>query len=400
MSNLSNAQIIAKGEKYLIHSYGREDFAIVRGQGCRAWDADGKEYLDFVGGIAVNALGHCHPAVVAAIQSQAAKLIHCSNLYWIEPQVELAALLVENSDLAKVFFSNSGAEANEGALKVARKYAKQRGRDGAYEVITARNSFHGRTLATLSATGQEKVHHNFEPLTAGFRYVPYNDLAAAEAAITEKTCAILVEPIQGEGGVIPAEPAYLAGLRKLCDEHDLLLIFDEVQAGMGRSGYLFAYQASGVVPDVVTLAKALGGGTAIGAFLVNERADVLVPGEHGATFGGNALATAAGCAAVGELLKPGFLEAVRENSAYLREKLTALGKAHASILQIRGMGMLLGVVLDRPGAPIKTACVQRGLLINCTAQTVLRLTPPLIVSKEEIDEAIAILDAALEDNGY
>ncbi len=397
---MNNKEIIAEGQEYVMNTYGRLPIALVEGKGSYVWDADGKRYLDFVAGIAVNALGHCHPAVVEAISEQAHKLIHCSNLYWIEPQVKLAKMLVEHSCFDKAFFCNSGAEANEAAFKLARKYAKAQGYTNRYEVISTANSFHGRTLATLNATGQEKVHHNFEPLLDGFKSVPYNDLAAIEDAISDKTCAIIVEPIQGEGGVIVAHAGYLAGLRHLCDEHDLLLIFDEVQVGCGRTGKLFAYQNSGVKPDVMTLAKALAGGVAIGAMLVNQRADVFVPGEHASTFGGNPLATAAAVAAINQMLVEDIPEGVTLKSEYFICKLQQLVDKYDSLLSVRGQGLLLGLVANKPAGAVVEACQGKGLLINCTAGSVLRFVPPLTVSNDEIDEAVAILDQALQECGF
>ncbi|MGB9858965.1 MAG: aspartate aminotransferase family protein, partial [Moorellaceae bacterium] len=278
---MTNAEIIALGEQYVMRTYGRYPIALVRGAGARVWDADGREYLDFVEGLAVNSLGHCHPRVVEAIREQAGKLLHVSNLYWIEPQVELAQMLVENSDLDKVFFCNSGAEANEAAIKLARKYAKLHKGEECYEIISMRRSFHGRTLAALAATGQEKFHRGFEPLPVGFRYVPFNDLEALREAINSRTCAVMLEPVQGEGGVYPADPDYLKAVRELCDKEGILLIFDEVQCGLGRTGYLFAYQYYGVEPDLMTLAKALAGGVPIGAMLAKEEvAAAFAPGDH------------------------------------------------------------------------------------------------------------------------
>jgi predicted acetylornithine/succinylornithine family transaminase len=394
---MSNEEIISQGLKCVMNTYGRQPIALVKGEGSRVFDADGKEYLDMVGGIAVNALGHAHPEIVAALCEQAAKLIHCSNLYWIEPQVKLASLLTENSCFDKVFFCNSGAEANEGAIKTARKYAKVAGKKNCYKVISAVNSFHGRTFATMAATGQEKIRHNFEPVNPGYKYAAYNDLAAAAALVNENTCAILIEPLQGEGGVIRAENEYLRGLRRLCDENDMLLIFDEVQCGMGRTGRLFAYEHSDVMPDIATVAKALGGGTAIGAFLVNERADVLRPGEHGSTFGGNALAAAAGLAALRCLLKEGFLAAAAAKGDYIVSRLRKMALRLPCIKEIRGLGMLIGVEIDQDGNTLVDACRDKGLLINCTAKNVIRLMPALNISFDEIDKGLAVLEQAMEE---
>jgi len=380
-----------------MNTYGRQPIVLVKGQGTRVYDADGRSYLDFVGGLAVNSLGHCHPSVVAAIQEQGMKLLHCSNLYWIEPQIKLAQILVENSCLDKVFFANSGSEANEGAIKLARKYAKVTYGEGKYEVITIKQSFHGRTLATLAATGQDKFHQDFQPLPPGFTYVPLGDLDALKKAINPKTCAIMLEPIQGEGGVNVPTVAYLQEVQKLCRENGLLLILDEVQVGMGRTGTLFAYEQFGVEPDILTLAKALGGGVAIGAFLAKEEvAAAFRPGDHGSTFGGNPFATAVGLAAVQTLLKPGFLEHVVQMGAYLQERLNKLQSKYSCIKEVRGKGLIWGLELDRPGAEIVTKCLEEGLLINCTNSTVLRLLPPLIVTAEEIDQAVAIMEKTFQ----
>lgn len=395
---MDNAAIIALGEKYVMRTYGRYPVALVRGEGTRVWDADGREYLDFVGGLAVNSLGHCHPRVVAAIREQAGKLLHCSNLYWIETQVELARLLVENSALDKVFFCNSGAEANEGAIKLARKYAKEHRGAESYEIITMRRSFHGRTLATLTATGQEKFHRGFAPLPPGFRYVPFNDLASLRAAVGPKTCAVMLEPVQGEGGVYAANKDYLQAVRALCDDEGLLLIFDEVQCGLGRTGYLFAYQYYGVEPDILTLAKALAGGVPIGAMLAKEKvAASFAPGDHASTFGGNPLATAAGVAAFRALLEEGLVDNARVMGEYFRGELEKLVREFPQLIEVRGRGLLLGLEIDGLADAVVNACMERGLLINSLHGHVLRFLPPLNVSKEEIDKAIAVLKEALQE---
>ncbi|NLW07720.1 MAG: acetylornithine transaminase [Clostridia bacterium] len=394
---MDNTSIAARGEKYVMRTYGRYPIALVRGEGARVWDADNKEYLDFVGGLAVNALGHCHSRVVAAIQEQAARLIHCSNLYWIEPQVELARLLVENSALDKAFFCNSGAEANEAAIKLARKYAReQRGADR-YEIITMYRSFHGRTLATLTATGQEKFHRGFHPLMPGFKYVPFNDFPALQAAVDERTCAVMLEPVQGEGGVFPADEGYLQAVRSLCDEKGLLLIFDEIQCGLGRTGYLFAYQHYGVEPDIMTLAKALAGGVPIGAMLAKEQvASAFGPGDHASTFGGNPLATAAAVAAVKALLSEGLIENARKLGQYFYQGLVQLSREFPRLKEVRGRGFLLGVEIDGPADEVVAACQERGLLINSVHGHVLRFLPPLVVSREQIDIALDILRESLQ----
>jgi acetylornithine aminotransferase/acetylornithine/N-succinyldiaminopimelate aminotransferase len=389
-------EIMEKGKKYVMNTYGRFPLALVKGNGAKAWDADGKEYLDFVGGLAVNSLGHCHPKVVAAIKSQAETMLHCSNLYWIEPQVELAELLVENSDMDKVFFANSGAEANEGAIKLARKYAKKHLGEDKYELITMQKSFHGRTLATLTATGQDKFHKGYAPLPAGFRYVPFNDLDALAEAIGPHTCGVMLEPVQGEGGVYAVEQEYLAGVADICRSKGLLLIFDEIQCGLGRTGKFFAYQHYGVAPDILTLAKALGGGVPIGALLATESvAAAFQPGDHASTFGGNPLATAAGVAAVRVLLEEGLVEMAEAAGQYLKSKLAELQTEIKIIKEVRGLGLLIGVELEREVAPIIASCHERGLLLSSAGPQVLRVLPPLNVTMEEIDQGMAILKEAL-----
>ncbi|HHU31906.1 MAG: acetylornithine transaminase [Zhaonellaceae bacterium] len=393
---MSNQELIELGQKYLLNTYGRLPVAMVKGQGTHLYDADGNDYLDFVGGLAVNSLGHCHPDIVKAIEEQANRLLHCSNLYWIEPQIKLAKLLVDNSCLAQVFFGNSGSEANEGAIKLARKYASLKYGQERHEIITMKQSFHGRTLAALAATGQEKFHQDFQPLPQGFTYVPFGNLEALKEALGPKTCAVMVEPIQGEGGVNVPTMDFMQEVWKLCQEKDVLLILDEVQVGMGRTGTLFAYEQFGVEPDILTLAKALGGGVAIGAFLAKEQVTAAFkPGDHGSTFGGNPLATAAGLAAVNAILQDGFLEQVKEKGLYLQNQLEKLQTKYSFIKEVRGLGLIWGMELDRPGADVVSKCMEDGLLINCTNSTVLRLLPPLIVTKEEIDVAVAIMDKAL-----
>ncbi len=396
---MNTKEIIALSDKYVMHTYGRIGLAPVQGRGAVLRDADGREYLDFVGGLAVDSLGHCHPAVVRAIQAQAETLMHVSNLYYIEPQARLAELLVQNSCCDRVFFCNSGAEANEAAIKLARKYAKKThgpGKPGKYEIITAEKSFHGRTLATITATGQPKYQQGFEPLPHGFSYVPFNNLEALQKAVGPHTCAVMLEPVQGEGGVIPADRDYLAGVRELCDKHGLLLIFDEVQCGLGRTGKFLAYQQYGVEPDVITLAKALGGGFPIGAMLAKQSvADAFVPGDHASTFGGNPLACAAALAAMRTMLEDGVVKNCAQVGAYLKDKLLALQQKYSFIREVRGLGLLLGMELTVEGGEYVKRCQERGLLINCAAGNVLRLLPPLNITREDADRAVAILDAAL-----
>jgi len=395
---MNQTELINQSQKFLARTYAPAPVVLVRGQGCRVWDADGKEYLDFVAGIAVHALGHCHPKVVEAIREQAGRLIHVSNLYHIEREIELARLLVENSCADRVFFCNSGAEANEAAIKLARKYSRDHHGADRYGIITMLNSFHGRTIATLAATGQEKFRLGFEPMPAGFSHVPFNDLAALEKAITPGTCAIMLEPIQAEGGVVAADREYLKKVRDLCNQRNLLLIFDEVQVGMGRTGRLFAYEQYGIEPDIFTLAKALGGGTAIGAMLAKEAvSESFVPGTHASTFGGNPLSCAAAIVVIRELLGGEHLVHCRNMEAYLVERLRNLQKKHSVIREIRGMGLMIGVELAVNGTPVVDGCRRRGVLINCTVGKVLRLVPPLTVTEREVDEFVSCLDQVLEE---
>jgi acetylornithine/N-succinyldiaminopimelate aminotransferase len=389
---MTNSEIAELTAAHVAQTYGRLPVAPVRGRGARVWDADGKEYIDFVAGIAVNNLGHCHPAVVKAVREQAGRLIHVSNLYHIAPQAELARELCRHSFAERVFFCNSGAEANEAAIKLARRYGKER-LDGRYEILSTHNSFHGRTLATVAATGQEKVRAGYDPLPQGFRQVPYDDLGAMEEAISAHTVAILVEPIQGEGGVVLPRPDYLLGLRRLCDERGLLLIFDEVQVGMGRTGKLFAYQHFGVEPDIMTLAKALGGGLPIGAMLAREAvARAFAPGSHASTFGGNPLVCAAALAVLRTLLEGGLLEHCERMGARLRSGLERLKRRFAAVREVRGLGLMVAAELDRDGGPIVEDCLREGLLVNCTATRVLRLVPPLTIRPRELERGLSVLE--------
>lgn len=392
------AQWIDRGEKHVATTYGRYPLVAVRGEGCRLWDADGKSYLDFLAGVAVNNLGHCHPKVVAALQKQAATLLHCSNYYHIPNQIELAELLCANSFGDRVFFCNSGAEANEAALKLARKHSVRKRGANRFEVISALASFHGRTIGTISATGQDKVKDGFAPMLDGFRYVPFGDAEALRAAITDKTCAVLLEPVQGEGGVNVPATGYLRQVREICNRHDLLLIYDEVQVGCGRTGHLFAYQHDDIAPDIMTLAKALAGGPPIGAMIATEEiAEAFGPGSHGSTFGGNPLVTAAALAALRVLLEDGVLENCRLMGDYLCSRLLELQQRYDFIKDVRGRGLILGMELTIPGAEVVNEALRRGLLINCTVGNVLRFVPPLIVSREEIDEGMEILDGILAE---
>ncbi|MBI4823099.1 MAG: acetylornithine transaminase [Nitrospirae bacterium] len=392
---MDTKRAIEDASTYLMNTYNRYPILLRKGRGMKVWSADGNEYLDFVGGIAVNVLGHCHPKVVVAIQKQAQRLLHVSNFYHIEPQIELAKLLVEHSFADKVFFCNSGAEANEAGIKLARKYAKEALGPDKFEFISAQNSFHGRTLATLSAGGQEKFQKGFEPMMPGFRHVPFNDISQIEKAITPKTCGVLLEPIQGEGGVNVPHPEYLSQVRQLCNERKLLFILDEVQTGMGRTGKLFAYEHYGITPDIMTLAKGLGGGVPIGAMLASkEVSGAFKPALHGTTFGGNPLVCAAGITVLNTILEDGFiLEQCVRMGEYLIEKLNSLKKDFPSIVvDVRGKGLLVGMEITKEGGPIVNTCMQRGVLINFTAGNILRFMPPLIVQKKDIDQLANVLE--------
>jgi len=392
-------KLIDESKKYLMNTYNRFPVVLRKGRGMKVWSSDGKEYLDFVGGIAVNCLGHCHPRVVIALQKQAQRLLHVSNLYHIEQQINLARLLVEHSFADKVFFCNSGAEAIEGAIKLSRKYAKDHFPHSKYEVITAHGSFHGRTFGALSATGQEKFKEGFEPMLPGFKHVPFNDIEALRQNITDHTCAVLLEPIQGEGGIRMPSADYLKQVREICDEYKLLLVLDEIQTGMGRTGRLFAYEHFNIKPDIITLAKGLGGGVAIGAVLATDAvASSFQPGTHASTFGGNPLACAAAEATIATLLEDGFiLNSCGTMGKYFMNKLEKLKKDFpSSIIDVRGMGLLIGMELTQAGAPVVDACAKRGILINCTSGNVLRFTPPLIVVEKEIDHLVDVLEDIFE----
>jgi acetylornithine/N-succinyldiaminopimelate aminotransferase len=385
--------------KYHTPNYGRTPLVLVRGEGTRVWDSDGKEYLDFTTGIAVTGLGHCHPVVTGAIREAAATLLHVSNIFHNAPQVHLAKLLVEHSFADRVFFCNSGAEANEAALKVVRKYAKERLATDRYEVIATHNSFHGRTLATVSATGQPKYHHGFEPLMPGFKHVPYNDLRAMERALDSRTAAILVEPVQGEGGVNIPDDGYLAGLRRLCDESGALLVFDEVQTGVGRTGRLWAYEHSGIAPDVMTLAKALANGIPIGAMLCREEvASALTAGSHGSTFAGSAFVTSVALATLTTVIGDKLPQRAAERGRELMDGLRTLQHSLPVIKEIRGLGLLIGVELTRPAGPVMDACREAGLLVLTAGDKVVRLAPPLIVESADCKRALDVLGAVLSAN--
>ncbi|MDD5495611.1 MAG: aspartate aminotransferase family protein [Candidatus Omnitrophica bacterium] len=383
-------KVVQMYDKYIMETYTRVPLCLEKAKGARVWDIDGKEYLDFFPGWAVSGIGHCHPRVVKAISEQAKKLLHVSNNYYSRLQADLAEAIIKNSFKGKVFFSNSGAEANEAAVKVARKYGHDKGR---YEIITMTKSFHGRTLAMITATGQDKVKKGFEPLPEGFKHVPFNDIGAVESAITDKTIGIMLEPIQCEGGINIASREYMQGLRKICDEKDMVLILDEVQTGMGRSGKMFAYQNYDIEPDVMTLAKSLGGGLPIGACAARGKfADVLTPGTHASTFGGSPIVSAAALAVFDAIKKEKLLQNTRKMGAYLKDELEGLKAKHAFVKEIRAVALVIGVELSIKGEDIYKECLKAGLLINCTQGNILRIMPPLTVTKRQIDEASSILD--------
>ncbi len=382
------------GEKYVMKTYNRFSLTFVRGEGMYVYDENDKEYLDFVAGIAVNSLGHNHPSLVKAISEQAAKLIHISNLYYSEPQVKLAQMLVENGSLDKVFFCNSGAESIEAALKLARKYGSKTGRQ---EIVTMIHSFHGRTFGAVTATGQEHYHEGFGDMLPHIKYAEFNNFESVKAAVNENTIAILMEPVQGEGGIIPADKEFLQNVRALCDEKDMLLMFDEVQCGVGRLGTLFAYQTYGVVPDVMSTAKGIAGGIPCGIMMAKKDvAESFVPGDHASTFGGNPLAAAAGCVVVKELLN-GLLDNVEKQGKYLEERLNEIAEKYDFIKERRGVGLMQGIELDRPVADYIAKSISKGLLLVNAGKNVIRFVPSLIVTKEDIDKAMDILQESLSN---
>ena len=382
-------QVKSQDQAYILHTYGRVDAALVKGRNARAWDVDGKEYIDFTAGIGVNALGYCDPEWSAAVAGQAGKIQHMCNYYYCPENTALAQELSQASGMAKAFFCNSGAEANECAVKIARKYGEKR---GAYRIVTLENSFHGRTLTTLAATGQEGFHREFLPLTEGFLYAQAGDLAGIQALLDGSVCAVMLEMVQGEGGVIPMDEGFVKGLAQLCREKDVLLLIDEVQTGIGRTGRFFAYQGYGVQPDVVTCAKGIAGGLPMGACLVSERlGDILQPGQNGSTFGGNAIASAAARVVVRRVSEPDFLQSVLEKGAYFREKLEAMPQVE----YVRGRGLMLGVKLKEKDAhDVLVQCAKAGLLI-LTAKELVRFLPPLTITQEDIDQGLAIFQQVL-----
>jgi acetylornithine/N-succinyldiaminopimelate aminotransferase len=388
--------VIALNNQHLMNTFGVRQISLKRGQGTRVWDQEGNEYLDFLCGIDVNNLGHCHPKIVEAIRKQAGELLHCTNLYYIEPAMRLAKMLCGNSFADRVFFSNSGGEANEAGMKLARKYAKASVAPERTDFITFKNSFHGRTFATVTATGQPKYHAGFEPMFPGISYATFNDLESVKSLISEKTAAIIVEPVQGEGGFLPAEKGFLQGLRALCDENKIVLVFDEIQTGLGRVGRNFAYEYYDVIPDIMTLAKPLGGGLPIGATLAKEHiAAAFTPGSHGGTMGGNPVVTAAALAYCEELFEGGLAQKAAQAAEYWRGKLEELKAKHDCIVEIRGLGLMLAIRLTVDSASLVKTLEKNGLLTGALADNVVRFHPPLNVSREELDEAAAILDKTL-----
>ncbi len=388
---------LALEKQYYQGTFARQPVAFVRGEGVHVWDSTGREYLDFVAGIAVNILGHCHPAVVDAVCEQARQLVHVSNLYVNTRQVELAEQLFYKSNGMRAFFSNSGAEANEGAIKLARKFGRTQ-RGGAYEIISFHRSFHGRTLATTSATGQAYYQETWLPLADGFKQVPFNDLDAVKAATTEKTAGILIEPVQGEGGIYPADKDYMQGLRAWCDEQNLVLIADEVQAGMGRTGKFFSWEHYGIQPDIVTLAKGLAGGVPIGAMLAAPRADIFGPGDHGSTFGGNPIACAAGVATIKTIDEFHLMDNATRMGDYLKGMLQELQGDHPLITGVRGIGLMSAIDLNAELVPaILKSALEHGLLLGSAGKSTIRILPPLTLTRADIDQGIQILDSVLTE---
>lgn len=390
-------QIMQTADRVIAATYKRFPIVLERGDGCAVWDSQGRKYLDFVSGIAVCGLGHAHPRIAEAVARQAKKLVHVSNLYYTIPQTELAEMLVANSFADRVFFGNSGAEANEAAIKLARKYYKDDGQQERYRIVTMERSFHGRTMATLSATGQEKIRQGYDPVLEGFTFVPFNDIGALEGAVDEHTCAVMLEPIQGEGGIRCPDPVFLNRVRALCDQRGVLMILDEIQTGMGRTGALFAHEHYGVTPDIMTLAKALANGLPIGAMLATEKvASAFGYGAHASTFGGTPLVTAAALETLRIICDEKIVDRARETGEYFFNALTELKARHPRVLEVRGKGLLLGIHLDGAADDLVPICMQKGFLINCVQGDTLRFVPPLIIAKKDIDALIRCLDEVLK----
>lgn len=392
---MKNTALVKQGQEVIMKNVGRLPVVFAGGSGSRLWDADGKEYLDFLTGISVHNFGHCHPDITAAIAKQAEKITHVSNYFYLEEQIELARRLTELTGYHQVFFSNSGAEANEAALKLARKYGKVK-LGGKYEIVTAKNSFHGRTFGALSATGQPKYQESFQPIVPGFRYAEFNNLQSWRDNITDRTCAVFLELVQGEGGVNPAQPEFIAGLRQLCEEHQLLFIVDEVQTGLGRTGKFFAYEHYGFTPDVMTIAKTLGGGVPCGALLVNKKANVFTPGDHSTTVGGGALAFAAGLAVLKLLQAPGLMAEVNRKGEYIRDVWHSWQAELPVIAGSRGLGLMLALELKAPSKQVMLACLEAGLVVNAVTETALRFLPAFNIDQDDLDEGLGILKEVLQ----
>lgn len=397
---MNEKDYIQRADRVMANTYKRFPVVFERGRGCTLWDTAGGQYTDFVAGIAVCNLGHASPEISKALARQADKLFHVSNLFYTVPQIQLAEWLTEKSFADRVFFCNSGAEANEAAIKLARKTFFDQGDYNRWRIVAMEQSFHGRTFAALSATGQQKVREGFEPILEGFDFVPYNDIEKLKAAITEKTCAVLIEPVQGEGGIMCADPQYLKAVRKLCDDKGIMLIFDEIQTGIGRTGKLFAYEHFQITPDVMTLAKALGNGLPIGAMLATQKAsEAFTPGSHASTFGGTPVITAAALEVLDVIERENIVEHCRKTGDYFKSRLMELKQKYSVIEEVRGLGLMLGMKLSEKGAPFVHACMEKGFLINCTQEYVLRFVPPLVISREEIDSLIRCLDEIFAGRG-
>ena len=389
--------MIKKGQKYLFNNYGPRDMMLVKGEGCYVWDSDGKKYLDCLAGIAVCSLGHCHPKLVKVVQEQAANLFHVSNLYLIETQVKLAELLVENSCFDKAFFGNSGTEVAETAVKLVRRFAYSKGEKNRTELISMEKSFHGRTYGALSITGQPVYHEGFAPMLPGVKYAKFNDLSSLEKLVDDKTAGVFIEAVQGEGGIRPADPEFLQGARKICDERGAVLVFDEIQCGLGRTGTLFAYEDSGIEPDVALLAKALGNGLPVAALLAKEEvAAALIPGSHGNTFGGNPICCASALAAVQTIIEEKIPQKAKEMGNYLLGKLAELKTKVNCIIEIRGKGLMVGVEFNQPVKEIIKKMRENGVIVGMAGANVLRMVPPLIITKDQIDTAVQNLEEIIK----
>ncbi len=395
MIRMSNEDYLSIGQEVVMKNVGRLPVVFSRGEGSRLWDSNGKEYLDFLCGISVNNFGHCHPEITAALTAQAGKILHVSNYFYLEEQIKLAQELIKLSNYHSVFFANSGAEANEAAIKLARKYGKTK-LSGAYQIITAKKSFHGRTLGALSATGQPKYQESFQPVVPGFVYADYNNLKSWLGAITEQTCALMLELVQGEGGVYPANPDFIEGLARICYKYKLLLIIDEVQTGLGRTGKMFAYENYNIKPDIITIAKSLGGGVPCGALLVDEEADIFTPGDHSTTIGGGGMAYAAGLATLRLLQEPGFLDEVLRKGNYIKDTWEYWRREMPVINGSRGLGLMLALDLKVPSKQVMLACLEEGLVVNAVSENSIRILPALNISREDLDAGLAILKKVLQ----